>query len=176
MLEQYIEIIKPYIIKLFENDSTGHDISHLVRTMNTALYIQEKEGGDRLIIGIAAFLHDVHRILENEINKAILSNIDKMLTKVNNVNELAKKLFAQFCNDDKVQKHLTDLTYSSDEFADLSYEDFTQALKEVFDRLKNLKIMLDKNEIRAKYKNNNTTEEEQIRISKEIYEKFGHRR
>ncbi|MBE7706051.1 MAG: DNA primase [Cyanobacteria bacterium SIG30] len=114
--------------------------------------------------------------LENEINKAILSNIDKMLTKVNNVNELAKKLFAQFCNDDKVQKHLTDLTYSSDEFADLSYEDFTQALKEVFDRLKNLKIMLDKNEIRAKYKNNNTTEEEQIRISKEIYEKFGHRR
>ena len=69
MLEEYIEQLKPYVIELFSGDSSGHDISHLIRTMNTALYIQEKEGGDRLIIGIAAFLHDVHRILENEINK-----------------------------------------------------------------------------------------------------------
>lgn len=69
MLEDYIKELKPYVIELFSKDSSGHDISHLIRTMNTALYIQEKEGGDRLIIGIAAFLHDVHRILENEINK-----------------------------------------------------------------------------------------------------------
>ena len=69
MLEEYINKLKPYVIELFSNESSGHDISHLIRTMNTALYIQEKEGGDRIIIGIAAFLHDVHRILENEINK-----------------------------------------------------------------------------------------------------------
>lgn len=69
MLEEYIEKLKPYVIELFSSDSSGHDITHLTRTMNIALYIQEKEGGDRLIIGIAAFLHDVHRIMENEINK-----------------------------------------------------------------------------------------------------------
>ena len=40
MLEEYIDIIKPYIIDLFKDDSSGHDISHLIRTMNTALYIQ----------------------------------------------------------------------------------------------------------------------------------------
>ena len=66
MLDRYIKKLKPYVIDLFKNDSSGHDISHLIRTMNTALYLQEKEGGDRLIIGIAAFLHDVHRIMQNE--------------------------------------------------------------------------------------------------------------
>lgn len=69
MLKKYIEELRPYVIELFGNESSGHDISHLVRTMNTALLIQEQEGGDRVIIGISAFLHDVHRILENEINK-----------------------------------------------------------------------------------------------------------
>lgn len=66
MLENYIEVLTPYVLDLFKNDSSGHDISHLKRTMRLALSIQEKEGGDRLIIGIAAFLHDVHRIMQNE--------------------------------------------------------------------------------------------------------------
>jgi uncharacterized protein len=66
MLEKYIDIIKPYIIELFETDSTGHDISHLIRTMNIALKICEKENGDRLIVGISAIMHDIHRIMQNE--------------------------------------------------------------------------------------------------------------
>ena len=72
MLEEYIEKLKPFVIELFKNDSSGHDISHLERTMKLALHIQEKEGGDRLIIGIAAFLHDVHRIMQNELGKFVL--------------------------------------------------------------------------------------------------------
>ena len=88
MIENYIEKLKPLVIDLFKNDSSGHDISHLVRTMNIALYLQEKEGGDRIVIGIAAFLHDIHRIMQNESNeyvspkesipqvKSILANID----------------------------------------------------------------------------------------------------
>lgn len=44
---------------MFKLDSSGHDINHLIRTMNRALYIQGREGGDRVIIGIAAFLHDI---------------------------------------------------------------------------------------------------------------------
>lgn len=88
MLEEYIEKLKPYVIELFKSDSSGHDISHLIRTMNTALYLQEKEGGDRIIIGISAFLHDIHRIMQNESGsyvsakdsipkvREILSNID----------------------------------------------------------------------------------------------------
>lgn len=88
MLEEYIKKLRPFVIELFEKDSSGHDISHLERTMNIALHLQEKEGGDRIIIGISAFLHDVHRIIQNETGsfvsprdslstvKNILSNID----------------------------------------------------------------------------------------------------
>lgn len=54
MLEEYIEKLKPFVMKLFKNDSSGHDISHLERVMKLALHIQEIEGGDRVIIGISA--------------------------------------------------------------------------------------------------------------------------
>ena len=88
MLETYIENLRPFVLDLFSNDSSGHDISHLERTMKTALYLQKNEGGDIIVIGIAAFLHDVHRIMQNEkgsfvsskdslpMVKDILSNID----------------------------------------------------------------------------------------------------
>lgn len=71
MLEKYIEIIKPYIIDLFKDDSSGHDISHLIRTMNIAINICDKENGDKLIVGISAFMHDIHRIMQNEIGKFV---------------------------------------------------------------------------------------------------------
>ena len=97
MIEKYIEELKPYVMELFKNDSSGHDISHLTRTMNTALYLQEKEGGDRIVIGIAAFLHDVHRIMQNESGqfvspkdsipkiKSILSNTDLKEDQINKI-------------------------------------------------------------------------------------------
>lgn len=71
MLEKYIEIIKPYIIDLFKEDSSGHDISHLTRTMNIAVSLCEKENGDKLVVGIAAFMHDIHRIMQNETGKFV---------------------------------------------------------------------------------------------------------
>lgn len=52
--------LQPYVISMFKIDLSGHDINHLIRTMNRALYIQEREGGDRVIIRIAAFLHDIY--------------------------------------------------------------------------------------------------------------------
>jgi len=97
MLEEYIENIKPFVINLFKNDSSGHDISHLERTMKLALHIQEIEGGDKIIIGIAAFLHDIHRIMQNETGqfvspkdslnmvKNILSNLDLEEEKINKI-------------------------------------------------------------------------------------------
>lgn len=69
MLEKYIEIINPYIIDLFKDDSSGHDISHLIRVMNIAVKLAEKENGNRLIVGIAAFMHDIHRIMQNDNGK-----------------------------------------------------------------------------------------------------------
>lgn len=97
MLEKYIEELKPYVINLFKNDSSGHDISHLIRTMRTALYIQEKEGGDRIIIGISAFLHDVHRIMQNESGKFVspkdsISQVKDILSHINLSEEQINKI------------------------------------------------------------------------------------
>lgn len=97
MLENYIEKLKPYVIDLFKRDSSGHDISHLIRTMNTALYLQEKEGGDRIIIGIAAFLHDVHRIMQNESGKFVspkdsLEKVKEILSHIDLTDEQVNKI------------------------------------------------------------------------------------
>lgn len=88
MTEEYINKLKPYVEQYFKDDCTGHDIGHLERTMKSALYICEKEGGDKIIVGISAYLHDVHRILQSKegkfvspkdsipIIRSIISNLD----------------------------------------------------------------------------------------------------
>lgn len=98
MLEKYIEIIKPYIIELFKNESSGHDISHLTRTMNIALNICDKENGDKLIVGISAFMHDIHRIMQNEIGKFVspkdsLSKVREILSKT----DLSECIIEKIC-------------------------------------------------------------------------------
>lgn len=97
MLEKYIELLKPEVEKMFSTDSSGHDMSHLERTMKNALYIQSKEGGDQLVIGVAAFLHDIHRLKENESGKYCspkdsLPIVEKLLNKVSFPKELILKV------------------------------------------------------------------------------------
>lgn len=97
MLEQYIAEIKPKVYEIFKNDSSGHDISHLERTMNLALKIQEAEGGDKIIIGVSAFLHDVHRIMQNETGvfvspKDSLEKIKDILKKTDLSNNQIEKI------------------------------------------------------------------------------------
>lgn len=100
MIEKYIEKLRPHVLEMFAQDSSGHDIGHLERTMRTALYIQNKEGGDRVIIGVAAFLHDVHRIMQNEVGKFVspkdsLGNVRKI---INNANiDLSEEQIEKIC-------------------------------------------------------------------------------
>ena len=51
---------------LFAGESSGHDKYHLIRVRNLALQIQAAEGGNRPVIGIAAFLHDLHRVMRKD--------------------------------------------------------------------------------------------------------------
>lgn len=60
-MNKILKQLEKQITKRFDQDSSGHDIYHLKRVLNNAITIQKSEGGDRLIIGIAAFLHDIHR-------------------------------------------------------------------------------------------------------------------
>ena len=58
--EKIIEQAVAYIQKLFRTNAGGHDVDHTMRVYRNALLIAEKEQDcDRLIIALAALLHDV---------------------------------------------------------------------------------------------------------------------
>lgn len=56
--QQLFSTVEAYIRQLFAGESSGHDAEHTLRVYRTALRIQQEEGGDRLIVGLAALLHD----------------------------------------------------------------------------------------------------------------------
>lgn len=62
-LETVIEKLRERVGAYFSKDASGHNIDHLERTMHNALYLQSREGGDRIVVGVSAFIHDVHRIM-----------------------------------------------------------------------------------------------------------------
>jgi uncharacterized protein len=68
-INKVISKLENDIKEMFSIEKSGHDIYHLRRTLNLALTIQKKEGGDKLVIAIASFLHDIHRIIEKETKK-----------------------------------------------------------------------------------------------------------
>ena len=58
--KETVKQLEEKVKALFHGENSGHDIYHLKRVLNNAIAIQEKEGGDKLIIAISALLHDVH--------------------------------------------------------------------------------------------------------------------
>ncbi len=59
MDEGIFERAKEFARKVFEGDSSGHDIYHTIRVHDLARTICSHEGGDEDIIRLAALLHDV---------------------------------------------------------------------------------------------------------------------
>jgi len=66
MLDKHISQLEQKITEMFSGDSMGHNIDHLRRTLSNAVELQKREGGDLEVIGVSAFIHDVHRIMENK--------------------------------------------------------------------------------------------------------------
>ena len=62
-LSSLIEKLRKKVNNYFSKDASGHSIDHLERTLNYAKYLQSKEGGDLIVIGVSAFIHDIHRIM-----------------------------------------------------------------------------------------------------------------
>ena len=73
-LDKFIASLDKKVRKKFSFD-TAHDMDHLYRAYNLALRIQKKEHGDKLIIGVAAFLHDIHRMKQVETGKFVHQKI-----------------------------------------------------------------------------------------------------
>ncbi len=57
--QNLINTVKEIVQIEFKEESTGHDWHHIERVYNTACFIQTKEGGNRVIVELAALLHDI---------------------------------------------------------------------------------------------------------------------
>lgn len=55
LIDKTIELVKQKL----EGTESGHDWFHIERVWKLSLKIQEKEGGDKLIIELASLLHDI---------------------------------------------------------------------------------------------------------------------
>lgn len=64
-----IAILRSALTDKFKNEKTGHSIDHLERVLAYALKICEKEGGNRQVIAVASYAHDVHRIMGAELKR-----------------------------------------------------------------------------------------------------------
>ena len=70
-LDKIINKLRERVGSYFSEDASGHNIDHLERTLRNALYLQSKEGGDRIVIGVSAFIHDIHRIMSAELRRPV---------------------------------------------------------------------------------------------------------
>jgi len=70
-LETIINRLRKKVENFFKCDKSGHNIDHLERTLKYATFLQSKEGGDILVIGISAFIHDIHRIMSDKLDRYV---------------------------------------------------------------------------------------------------------
>ena len=116
-----VKVIKELIQEDFKEESTGHDWHHIQRVYSTACYIQTKEGGDRIVVELAALLHDIsdHKfnggklneggkvayelLIENNCDEVIAQKVKKIIDKVSftgaKVNDEVESLEGQIVQD-----------------------------------------------------------------------------
>ncbi len=57
------------VTEFLDSESSGHDIDHALRVYKTAMFIQKNEGGDKIVVGAAALVHDICRPWEKKTGK-----------------------------------------------------------------------------------------------------------
>ena len=111
-------------------------------------------------------------LAQNQENQKILDVIDKCILEINNVDELAKKIFLEFYNNQNIQKKISDNIFSSQQFNNLSTEDYKKAIAETLTRLKKLKQQNKKEELKKLLKDDSLSEEEKLKISTQIFQEL----
>ena len=68
-LNENLAILRSILKDKYDKDKTGHSADHLERTLAYALVIAKKEGGNINVIGVSAYVHDVHRLMGAELGR-----------------------------------------------------------------------------------------------------------
>ena len=110
--------------------------------------------------------------LNNEANSRVLQSIDKKIDEVDNVDELAKKVFFEFYSEQEIQKKISDNIFSSHEFDNLTQENYKKAIDETLTRLNKLKHQYKKDELKRLLKDDSLSQEEKEKLSAKIFEEL----
>jgi len=111
-------------------------------------------------------------VSSDEDNSKILAEIDKDFQKVNNVDELAKKLFFGFYNEQHIQKKISENIFSSQEFNNMTQNAYEQAVEETISRLNRLKQQNKREELKKMLKDNSISAEQKLQISTQIFQEL----
>lgn len=110
---EIIKSLKVKLYQLFKDESSGHDISHLERVLENALQIQKNEGGDLYVIAVSALVHDLHRLMSNQLGYFVaaedsLENVKQLLIECKvDLNKLDKILEVVKNHDNKNNKNFS---------------------------------------------------------------------
>ncbi|MCB2196880.1 MAG: HD domain-containing protein [Bacteroidetes bacterium] len=83
MSTEIINRTKVFVKEKLSGDSSGHDWWHIYRVWNMSKKLQEKEGGELLVIEMAALLHDIADWKFNSTDEEGILLIQKWLSQVN---------------------------------------------------------------------------------------------
>jgi len=77
-MDKIIKAIDGEVRRYFEESKDPcHDYSHCLRVYNLGMYLQEREGGDKLVVGASGLLHDLHQALRQR-SKRRVSALDSL--------------------------------------------------------------------------------------------------
>ncbi|MBR1616585.1 toprim domain-containing protein [bacterium] len=110
-------------------------------------------------------------ISDTETSK-ILDVIEKKIIEVNNVDELAKKVFFEFYNEHNIENKISQSIISSHEFDNLPYESFKMATDEAIARTNKLKKLSRRDELKKMLKDDTLTPQEKMQISTKIFQEL----
>lgn len=107
---------------------------------------------------------------KNEFNAVVLEELREILSNDTDYCDIAKKLFLKFCSDSEGQKRLTTMMYASGVYESISSNDFACSIVEIFERLKKLQKKIEIQKLKNEYNGPDVSEEDKIRLSREIIE------
>lgn len=95
-----LEEVKSIVEEKFRKESADHDWYHIERVLKLAEYIQSQEGGDLLVVQLAALLHDIsdHKLnggVKNDcgrVSREILSKLNADEQLINQVCDIVDKV------------------------------------------------------------------------------------
>lgn len=90
-----LEEVRTIVERKFRSESADHDWYHIERVLKLAEYIQSKEGGDLLVVQLAALLHDIS---DHKLNGGIKNDCGRVSREILTRLKADEKLTERVCD------------------------------------------------------------------------------